>query len=50
MAKFVIAGKANCPYYAKAELLGDALVKNLPDFTIYKRVVDPKEWNVIKYK
>ncbi len=48
MAKFVIAGKSNCPYFAKAELLGDSLVKNLPNFQIYKKVVDPKEWNVTR--
>ncbi|CAF5182512.1 unnamed protein product, partial [Rotaria magnacalcarata] len=36
MAKFVIAGKANCPLYAKAELLGDYLQRNLPNFSIYK--------------
>lgn len=50
MAKFVIAGKSNCPYYAKAELLGDALVKNLPNFEIYKKVVDPNDWSVNDFK
>ncbi|XP_012781382.2 putative malate dehydrogenase 1B isoform X1 [Ochotona princeps] len=44
MAKFVIAGKADCPYYAKAELLADYLQKNLPDFHIYKIVQHPDIW------
>lgn len=47
MAKFVIAGKSNCPHYVKAELLGDACAKNLPNFQVYKKVVDSNEWNVI---
>ncbi|XP_051046599.1 putative malate dehydrogenase 1B [Phodopus roborovskii] len=44
MAKFVIAGKANCPYYAKAELLADYLQKNLPDFQIFKITQHPDVW------
>ncbi|XP_059134768.1 putative malate dehydrogenase 1B isoform X1 [Peromyscus eremicus] len=44
MAKFVIAGKANCPYYAKAELLADYLQKNLPDFRIFKITQHPDVW------
>ncbi|XP_036010132.1 putative malate dehydrogenase 1B isoform X1 [Mus musculus] len=44
MAKFVIAGKANCPYYAKAELLADYLQKNLPDFRIFKITQHPDKW------
>ncbi|XP_070535928.1 putative malate dehydrogenase 1B [Ptychodera flava] len=44
MAKFVIAGKADCPYYAKAELLADDLKTNLPDFKIHKIVKTPDEW------
>lgn len=44
MAKYVIAGKANCPFYAKAELLGDELALNLPDFKIHKIVKQPEEW------
>lgn len=39
-------GKSNCPYYAKAELLGDQLAKNLPDFRVHKIVKDPSEWDV----
>ncbi|XP_054442097.1 putative malate dehydrogenase 1B [Pteronotus mesoamericanus] len=44
MAKFVLAGKADCPYYAKAELLADYLQKNLPDFQIYKITQHPHVW------
>nr|XP_012594324.1 putative malate dehydrogenase 1B isoform X2 [Microcebus murinus] len=44
MAKFVIAGKANCPYYAKAELLADYLQKNLPNFRIHKITQRPEVW------
>ncbi|KAM8934146.1 putative malate dehydrogenase 1B [Pelodytes ibericus] len=44
MAKFVIAGKANCPYYAKAELLADYLQKNLPNFRVHKITQHPDEW------
>ncbi|XP_008586646.1 PREDICTED: putative malate dehydrogenase 1B isoform X1 [Galeopterus variegatus] len=44
MAKFVIAGRANCPYYAKAELLADYLQKNLPDFRIHKITQRPEVW------
>lgn len=46
MAKFVIAGKSNCPYFAKAELLGDQLSRNLSDFKIHKIVKEPSEWDV----
>ncbi|CAF3656228.1 unnamed protein product [Rotaria sp. Silwood1] len=45
MAKFVIAGKANCPHYAKAELLGDYLQRNLPNFTIHKWSIEAKDWD-----
>ncbi|XP_043096740.1 putative malate dehydrogenase 1B [Puntigrus tetrazona] len=44
MAKFVLAGKADCPYYAKAELLADLLQRNLPDFHIHKICVHPSDW------
>ncbi|XP_071488288.1 putative malate dehydrogenase 1B [Diadema antillarum] len=44
MAKFVIAGKADCPYYARVELLADELNANLPDFSVHKIVKQPKEW------
>ncbi|WAR04204.1 MDH1B-like protein [Mya arenaria] len=44
MAKFVIAGEADCPYYARAELLGDKLAINLPDFKLHKIVKTPDEW------
>ena len=45
MAKYVIAGKANCPFYAKAELLADELALNLPDFKVHKIVKQPEEWD-----
>ncbi|XP_053327927.1 putative malate dehydrogenase 1B [Spea bombifrons] len=44
MAKFVLAGKANCPYYAKAELLADYLQKNLPHFRVHKITQHPDDW------
>ncbi|KAM9328443.1 putative malate dehydrogenase 1B [Pholidichthys leucotaenia] len=44
MAKFVLAGKADCPYYAKAELLADALQRCLPDFRVHKIPILPDEW------
>ncbi|XP_037705640.1 putative malate dehydrogenase 1B isoform X2 [Choloepus didactylus] len=44
MAKFVLAGKANCPYYAKAELLADYLQENLPNFRIHKITQHPDVW------
>ncbi|XP_016052378.1 PREDICTED: putative malate dehydrogenase 1B [Miniopterus natalensis] len=44
MAKFVLAGRADCPYYAKAELLADYLQENLPDFRIYKITQHPHDW------
>ncbi|XP_075286437.1 putative malate dehydrogenase 1B isoform X2 [Opisthocomus hoazin] len=44
MAKLVLAGKANCPYYAKAELLADYLQANLPDFSVHKITQHPDEW------
>ncbi|XP_016420819.1 putative malate dehydrogenase 1B [Sinocyclocheilus rhinocerous] len=44
MAKFVLAGKADCPYYAKAELLADVLQRKLPDFHIHKISVHPSDW------
>lgn len=46
MAKFVIAGSANCPYYARAELLADNLQTNLPDFRIHKIVKHPDDWEI----
>nr|XP_020636392.1 putative malate dehydrogenase 1B isoform X1 [Pogona vitticeps] len=44
MAKFVLAGRADCPYYAKAELLADSLEKNLPNFRIHKITQHPDNW------
>ena len=44
MAKYVIAGKANCPFYSKAELLADELSLNLPDFKVHKIIKQPEDW------
>ncbi|KAJ8394487.1 hypothetical protein AAFF_G00044970 [Aldrovandia affinis] len=44
MAKFVLAGRADCPYFAKAEILADFLQKNLPNFRIHKICQHPKDW------
>ncbi|GCB67603.1 hypothetical protein scyTo_0008088 [Scyliorhinus torazame] len=44
MAKFVVAGKANCPHYAKTELVADFLGKNVPDFQVHKIVQAPEDW------
>ncbi|XP_007434194.1 putative malate dehydrogenase 1B [Python bivittatus] len=44
MAKFVLAGRADCPYYAKAELLADYLQENLPNFRIHKIIQHPDNW------
>jgi len=46
MAKFVIAGTAACPYYAKLEELCDSLKRNLPDFRIFKIVMSESDWVV----
>ncbi|XP_034468155.1 putative malate dehydrogenase 1B [Hippoglossus hippoglossus] len=44
MAKFVLAGQTDCPYYAKAELLADALHRCLPNFSIHKISILPDDW------
>jgi len=41
------SGQADCPYYARAELLGDKLAINLPDFKLHKIVKTPEEWQVL---
>jgi len=46
MAKFVIAGADNCPYFAKLELLADSLARNLPDFKLHKILKKNEEWSV----
>ncbi|XP_013807644.1 putative malate dehydrogenase 1B [Apteryx mantelli] len=40
----VFTGRANCPYYAKAELLADYLQANLPDFRVHKITKHPDKW------
>ncbi|XP_054479433.1 putative malate dehydrogenase 1B [Anoplopoma fimbria] len=44
MAKFVLAGKTDCPHYAKAELLADSLQRSLPNFRVQKISILPLEW------
>ncbi|XP_034033333.1 putative malate dehydrogenase 1B [Thalassophryne amazonica] len=44
MAKFVLAGKTDCPYYAKAELLADKLQRSLPNFRVHKISIHPDRW------
>ena len=36
MAKFVLAGRAGCSSYARAEMLADTLKARLPDFIVNK--------------
>ncbi|NWV41241.1 MDH dehydrogenase, partial [Grantiella picta] len=40
----MFTGRANCPYYAKAELLADYLQTNLPNFKVHKITQHPDEW------
>ncbi|TNN51473.1 putative malate dehydrogenase 1B [Liparis tanakae] len=44
MAKFVLAGRSDCPHYARAELLADRLQSSLPEFRITKISILPHEW------
>ncbi|NWR44278.1 MDHC3 dehydrogenase, partial [Regulus satrapa] len=39
-----LTGKADCPHYAKAELLADYLQANLPDFRVHKITQHPDKW------
>ena len=43
---FFSLGKSDCPYYARAELLGDKLERNLPNFKLHKIVKQPDDWEV----
>ena len=45
MAKIVIAGEADCPLYAKVEVLADIMATNLPHFHLHKIVKLPSEWS-----
>ncbi|ESN91021.1 hypothetical protein HELRODRAFT_182368 [Helobdella robusta] len=45
MVKFVIAGPADCPYFAKIEVLAQTMKSVLPDFDYRAVLVSPKEWN-----
>jgi len=44
MARFVITGSLNCPYYAKLELLADDLQNKLDNFKVFKQPVPDDEW------
>jgi hypothetical protein len=44
----LFSGKSDCPYFARVELLGDRLSKNLPSFKLHKIVKTPDEWQVTK--
>jgi len=39
-------GAADCPHYAKVELLAEQLANNLQEFKLRKIVKLPNEWNV----
>lgn len=39
-------GRTDCPFYAKAELLADALQRSLPNFKTRKISILPDEWKV----
>ena len=39
MAMFVIAGRADCSRYARAEMLADQLAASLPHFRVHKASV-----------
>uniref|UniRef100_A0AAY4ASU6 Lactate/malate dehydrogenase C-terminal domain-containing protein n=1 Tax=Denticeps clupeoides TaxID=299321 RepID=A0AAY4ASU6_9TELE len=41
---FFFAGKSDCPFYAKAELLADLLQRSLPDFRVHKISIHPADW------
>ncbi|KAJ3018235.1 putative malate dehydrogenase 1B [Thoreauomyces humboldtii] len=45
MAHFVIAGRANDPEYAKAEMLAHHLHANLPDFHVELVPKHPDQWD-----
>uniref|UniRef100_A0A674HZM6 Putative malate dehydrogenase 1B n=1 Tax=Terrapene triunguis TaxID=2587831 RepID=A0A674HZM6_9SAUR len=40
----LFSGKADCPHFAKAELLADYLQINLPNFKIHKITQHPDKW------
>eukprot|EP00128_Syssomonas_multiformis_P018918 Colp12_sorted_trinity150504_noHs@1846 len=44
MARYVIASRGDCIGAAKAELLGERLAQNLPDFQLEVIKVLPDEW------
>ncbi|CAG5131646.1 unnamed protein product [Candidula unifasciata] len=44
MAKIVLAGRSDCPYLARCELLGDRLARNLRKFKLHKIILQPEQW------
>lgn len=42
-----MAGRTDCPVYAKAELLADRLQCCLPNFRVHKISILPDEWKVV---
>ncbi|CAL8308433.1 unnamed protein product [Merluccius merluccius] len=46
MARFVLAGRADCPHLARAQLLGEQLRASLADFQVHEILVQPDEWEV----
>lgn len=43
---FCCLGRSDCPYFARCELLGDCLAKNLKKFRLHKIVIQPEQWEV----
>ncbi|XP_014673864.1 PREDICTED: putative malate dehydrogenase 1B [Priapulus caudatus] len=37
---------ADCPYFARIELLADELVAKLPNFNVHKVIIHPKDWEL----
>jgi len=42
----LLLGAADCPHYAKVELLAEQLASNLSEFKLHKIVKLPHEWSV----
>ncbi|KAJ3054705.1 putative malate dehydrogenase 1B [Rhizophlyctis rosea] len=50
MADFILAGKADDPQYARAEMLGHHLSLNLPHYRFEPRPIVPDEWDEVARK
>ena len=46
MTTYVVASKANQPYLAECQILGENLMKNTPDVCIKTVIKDAAEWDV----